>query len=120
MKIKYEDLSKIIEILQEAKNELSPGEYFEFKSGNLEKKQEGLLVLPKKFCIKVTNENIKDLQLFQWSEFFKPGYDYTLNAYYWNKQDSNGYCSGFHKPGGYIELTHEEFNRLVRDSQLPF
>lgn len=58
MKIKKEDIKKIINILESKYNELEEGEYFEFNGKELVKDN---FKLPKFWWIRVTKENQKEL-----------------------------------------------------------
>lgn len=67
--------------------------------------------LPEKWCIKVTNGNIKELQQTDKCGFQK-GYDYGIGAYYTSIPNGSSYAF-WSIPIGYEEITFEEFKTLV-------
>ncbi len=79
MKIKSNDIDRVIEILQEFKGELKDQEYFEFKNKNLIKES---FIIPEKFGVKAENEKNAEIIYPYTEKKFKQSYNISTTAHW--------------------------------------
>lgn len=107
MKIKKEDIKKIINILESKHSELKDGEYFEFKGNNLVKN-----IIPfdiNKWCIRQDlSEDICKWFRPKGLSSAKTSGNYRYMVYH----DGEGFFKDY--PVGQ-ELTEKEFNKYIKD-----
>lgn len=114
MKIKYEDIDRIINILQESKNKLKPGEVFEFNNNKLEINN---FKLPEKWYVERNENNYRTINSYANSIFPSKGWEgksrYLANKIHYPISKHN-------IPSGYIEITYQDFITNIYQRNLPF
>lgn len=108
MKIKKEDIKRIIEILESKYNELEEGEYFEFNGKELVKSN-----IPKKWCILIEPSNQKELEEY-WNTLDKYR-NVSFGGWLLSDEYDGTYLKYANKPKAYEEITIEQFRKFIKN-----
>lgn len=109
MKIKYEDIDRVINILQKSKEQLKPGEVFEFTNNKLKIKKS----IPTSWCIKANTQ--EELDIIYKYICTEEGESKDIEWYYhYPHLEGEKGCYAHDKPEkGFIVITFKEFLEIM-------